>query len=398
MRKVIFVALTSYQLFISDAYARYISDNTDDVDIIILYSGPSHRHIETNDAYKILYIKDFNNSKIQRFWRRLIWGRLFILNPYKKNIASTGKIYLFTFNDMDPVTSKIINEVSKCKDKTISLIEEGIGIYETSEIKINPLKKGIRIFVTWLLGSTMQYRAIGDNTLINYVIVENTDLYKQLEKSEGQSVVKMDKRSIFTIQSDFIRRMEVIETDIGKYDIMYLGQTFDEFGELNDDEYSFLLFVFDLTERIGKKVLIKPHPLDKSKKYKKIVERYNNVSVLNDFMGTLPIECMIKLICVNSVITFNSSAGLNLANSFETIRVVFTFDMDETKMLYEIWSNGYAELNREAFKNDYGNIFVPKTSVELECLLKGVGGSNDLEQKVLDKNVSLSEIDEILGL
>lgn len=96
-----------------------------------------------------------------------------------------------------------MREVKKIRNNKVAIIEEGIGIYSHSNNNKLTIKQQIRYFFTSILGSPMQYKAIGDNPNINYAIVGNKNLYETLEKSRGQNVFAQNKNLLFSSTEDF---------------------------------------------------------------------------------------------------------------------------------------------------------------------------------------------------
>lgn len=200
-------------------------------------------------------LPNMNKTVFNRVIQRLVYGgRFFFLTSLKQIVRSSHTI-LFVFNDNEPITNKLVREVKKIRNNKVAIIEEGIGIYSHSNNNKLTIKQQIRYFFTSILGSPMQYKAIGDNPNINYAIVGNKNLYETLEKSRGQNVFAQNKNLLFSSTEDFLKRYLGTSFSYQRADIIYLGQPFDEYGKRLPDEEKCLEELFSLVEE-NKTILI----------------------------------------------------------------------------------------------------------------------------------------------
>ena len=392
-----FVVLTTYQLFISDSYARYINEKYADTDIILFTVGLNTRHFNTEGRYKIVSVPDLNNSKSRRIWQRLYWsGRLFAFSPLAKYFKHLSACHLFVFNDNEPVTNRLMRSAYKGYGNSISIIEEGIGIYEYTQLSNENLtvKQLFRRFITWILGSPMQYKAVGENKMIRNAIVSDVELYKSLDKAEGKTVLFQDKRALYRYADNFLSRNNIKCDGYEQYEILYLGQPINENGGMSSDEADYILF---LLKDIGK-VLIKPHPREPLDKYNKLAQKNSNIKILAGDIALLPLECLLSVFNVKILISFNSSAGVNLAKANQNITSIFTYDMPESQNFLEQWQNGYAEMNRNLFQNTEHNLLVPSSYREYQEFIKNAKSNSTQQEK--DHSAArrtLEEIDQIMN-
>lgn len=202
-RQIIFVALTTYQLFVSDAYANYIYINYNMQSIIIFMRGETKFKIKS-DAYEIVEVPYLNNNVITKIWQRLYYsGRLFSASPLYKIVNNICNGYIFVFNDYYPISKNLIKYMSKSKTNTVILVDEGIGTYaKTKEYKIS-IKNKIKNIFYKILGSPMIYNVIGESKEIRYAIVGDTNQYKDKECSKHQIVLKQNKSLLFHSADQF---------------------------------------------------------------------------------------------------------------------------------------------------------------------------------------------------
>lgn len=397
--KVIFVALTYYQLYISDLYASYIINTKKNIDVLVVAVGLSIDEFCDNVEYKIFSIPEMNKSAITRIWQRLYWGgNLFFLTDLKKQIFGK-KIALFVFNDNEPITNKIIRAIKKNSDKNVvTIIEEGIGIYSYTNKHTLNIKEKIRLLVTTILGSPMQYKAIGDNALIDCAIVGNVELYKSLNKASVQELFLQSKAVLYDNADIFLKHYSQNHLNSTDVDFLYLGQPFDEYGNLIEEEKK---CIEKIISALGpsKKILIKPHPRDAECKYDCFNEKYDNVFLMSNEMARLPIECLIGGLNIGSVISFNSSAGINIANTFKKIKCIFFIKADFAESLKKYWNKIGAIYSDDIYRSLNDNVFFLESLEGISKITKENEVENFNVRKKEDKEkMYFKEIDEIFNL
>lgn len=382
-----------YQLYVTDSYLRYIQDNYEDVDGYVISVGLDISKYKNKNQFKIIDIPNLNCSFITRIWQRIFWGGiLFSFSPLR-NLFKKDKSVCFVFNDNEPISNKIVREAKK-KNNRVVIIEEGIGIYSYTGNTRLTMHQKLRKIITAALGSPMQYKAIGDNPNIDYAIVSNVELYKKFDKAKKQIVLYQDKEVLFKHSGDFLEQFSDDTDRIGSVDYVYLGQPFDEYGRMLEDEKNCIIELFELIPN-GKVVLIKPHPRESSDKYDVIEKRFKNVRVLRNTMAGLPVECLVGSLCPSTMISFNSSAGVNLANIFSDINCVFLFNSLVYKPIYKYWNKTSAVYPEDIFKSKNHNICLPKTDQELREALNRKNETINIRKNNME--TKFIEIDRVLG-
>ena len=389
-KKVYFIVLTTYQLFVSDVYARYLKKEYPNLDIKIFSVGLD---IEwgSND-YEYILIPNLNGNKKDRILQRLIFGgRLFFTTPIYSYFNRLSNCNLFVFNDNEPITNRIIRELSKYDNNKIIIIEEGIGIYEKTNCEKLNFKQKIRLVFTWILGSPMQYKAVGESDFISYAVVGDVELYNKLDKAQKQIVIKQNKIAIYSQADQFLNRIGMSCNIYMDYPVIYIGQPISEYGEMLDCEEEYISKLIN----IFGKILIKPHPRDLKGKYDKLIKNHKDCKVMSHELSPLPFESLIGALNVEVVISINSSVGVNIAKTFPKIQCVFTYDMNEAKTCMEMMNNGYVEMNIELFTSPYNNIVIPKSLEELKSSITIVGNNNYMGGQ-LQVDCELTEMKNIM--
>lgn len=391
-RKMYFIVLTTYQLFISDVYAKYLKKEYPN-SIIKIFAVGLNIDWFSND-YEYISIPFLNGNKKDRILQRLVWaGRLFFTTPIYSYFKCLSYCNLFVFNDNEPITNRIIREASRDRSNKIIIIEEGIGIYEKTKCKKLNLKQNLRLLLTWMLGSPMQYKAVGENDFISYAIVGEVELYEQLDKAQNQIVIRQNKIAIYSQAAQFLNRLGISCNDYSDYPVVYIGQPINEYGEMVDREKE---YISSLINNFGK-ILIKPHPRDLKGKYDDLIKEHKNCKVLEDELSILPFESLIGALSVEVVISINSSAGINIAKTFPNIKCVFTYDMSEAKKCIELLNNGYVEMNKKLFTSPYDNVLIPKSIEELNDAMSIIK-KNNYKKRQLEINYELTEMKKIVEI
>lgn len=372
---------------VADAYANYIFDVFHKKSKIVLVG--MNVKLQNVESYSIISVPNLDDGKIKRIWKRLYYGgNLFCLSPLYKHVKNVRNNFIFVFNDTEPITNKVIKCLKK-KHNKIVLVEEGIGTYAVSNIRKKTLSEKIRVLFTGFLGSKMQYRAIGDNKLIDYVIVGNPNLYNSLAKSLNKVVIQQSKNKIFSCASNFLQTYyEKISNDT-ICEILFLGQPIVEKSGMLPMEQDLMHMVLTLAEK--KKVMIKPHPRDINGKYNKLAEEFDNVSVLDGNCARIPIECLVAHYKPRIVLTIASSAAINLANMMPTIKAVMLYKLDICEELNKIVFGKSSYYDDNIFVGANDNLFAPTSLNELKNLIESNIQSDEL--KLEDSSKSFTEID-----
>lgn len=394
-RKIYFIALTTYQLFVADVYSEYIRKNYN-YDVKIITVGLADSEYNPGSGCSIFRVPDLNDTKIHRIWQRLYWaGRFFKLSKLYKTISFSGENIYFVFNDNEPITNNLICRAKENKENKVVIIEEGIGIYSYSEERKLLSHEKLRLMFTTILGSPMQYKALGDNVLIDFAVVGNVDLYQSLAKSKKQVVIQQSKVGLYKAAPGFISRYVASDVTEQKADILYLGQPFDEYGRLLDEEQECLEKLFESVAG-NREILIKPHPRDSKEKYLHFEKKYNNVRIIEGKIAELPAECLISGWGVKMVISFNSSAGVNIANSFRDIKAIFLYKSELFRPVRKYWNRIGAIYDDSIFYSQYFNIVVPETDEEIQdCLIKP--SSSFTNTSIGNDSQTFTEIDLIVA-
>lgn len=377
MNKPVFIALTSYQLLISDVYAKYIYKKFD-IKPLIIYMQNNTKLDMKCEEYDYLQLPNLNITTCSRIWQRLYYsGRLFKLSPIFKNICNINNSILFVFNDYYPVSHNLIKIMYK-NDNAICLIDEGIGTYAIYEKKTFNAKDLIRLFVTYMLGAPMVYGAIGESKEISYAIVSNPEQYKKKECSKKQIILKQDLSKIFSHSDDFVSKLEQKKQDLYRGDVLFLGQPLIEGDEYSELERIFIDKIIKELIAAGKKIVIKPHPRENGHKYDYLREKYKNVFLIDGVYQDIPVECLVSAMQIREVYAFNSSAAINIANMYRKIKVVLCYKFKEAIEICKKRESNNMRYDNNIFTSINNNLYIPESileaiSIPFKCNINSVG-------------------------
>lgn len=399
---IIFVVSRAYHLLVADAYAQYIF-NTYGLRCTIITFGFNAENYSA-DFGQVIKISDKHfGKKFCRAWQRLLYGGwLFPFSKIARNINCKKKSILFTFCDFDPIPTKLIRILKrKNRMNKVVLIEEGVGTYSiTNQNAEKTFGRTTRHILSALLGAGIQCRAMGDNRDIDYVIVNDVEKYRALDKAASQIVLRQSKSTIFGDSFRFLDRFldkavrDTLETV--KSDIVFLGEPVWGFGDLTSDECAFMEHIVGLFPA-NTKILIKPHPAEKKGKYTDFVRRFENVELVDERLNGVPIECLMgDVMHPQMTLSFYSSAGINIANTFPNIFSVFLYKLDSAKTLSETIPLENEVINDDVFVGPFHNIGVPNTDAELrEMIAAHVSAEKTSTDNAL-QNGGYPEIDVVM--
>lgn len=155
-------------------------------------------------------------------------------------------------------------------------------------------------------------------------------------------------------------------------DILFLGQPLIEQDHGSETEQEFLLQLFQPLIQDGHRIIIKPHPREYLKKYDYIIKKYKNIHIISGIYKELPIECLIKASSINIVLAYNSSAGINIANTFKDIYVIFAFKLDIAEKVTKIRNKGLMKYDDTIFSSVYKNIFMYRSMKKICSIINSI--------------------------
>ncbi|SFR86538.1 polysialyltransferase family glycosyltransferase [[Clostridium] aminophilum] len=395
----VFVALTTYQLMVSDIYARQICEKY--IGKVTIVSVGLNERPADHVSYELIEIPYLNGDKYHRVIQRLVYGgRLFRFSKLSGVIRKEDKTCLFIFNDNEPITNKLLRIVKSTNSNLTVLLDEGIGSYaDTREIALTTKQK-IRWLFTSGLGSPMQYKAIGDNPLIDVAFVSNKELYASLRKATKQKVFPQDKRALYVKSDRFLADYYSVKKQELKCDVVYLGQPFYENSEVSKTEADYICKVFEMVPS-NLRIVIKPHPRDQEGKYSFLEERYKNTTVIDNELAKLPLECLSNIIGAKIMIGHNSSALINIANSFSGIVCCLTYRLPCAENMHKVWMNtySYSSYDDSMYSSVNNNIFIPDNDNDFIAIFNSRISSNDIDDQCdnNDFNILLTYCLETMG-
>ena len=369
---------------VCDVYARYICDNN--IGKVTVISVGMNHPPKNKLPYDIVATPYMNGSKVNRILQRLIYGgRLFSFSRLRKVVDENLKTCLFVFNDNEPITNKLLRIVKSRKDSLVCLVDEGIGSYADSNGMNLSYKQKLRWLFTSMLGSPMQFKAIGDNPLIDVALVSNKELYTSLNKAANQKVFFQDKGALYARSDMFLKDYYSFEKQGLEYDVVFLGQPFYENSGISRLETDYICHVFEMIPS-NLRIVVKPHPRDPNGKYDFLEKRYKNVTIISKELAKLPLECLTNFIGAKMMIGHNSSALVNIANTFPGIVCCLTYRMSCAEAMHKVWMDtySYSSYDDTMYSSINNNLLIPNNDLEFKAVFNRHISSAPIIEQVED--------------
>ncbi|MTI80463.1 MAG: hypothetical protein FH758_06190 [Firmicutes bacterium] len=339
--KFIFVCLTPYQVFIAYSYITQLKKESNDItSVLVFVKGDNSFEINTNiskshfdDVYTVPEL--FSNS-VKRYWKRLFYGgRLFKLSKLSNLIGENTTLLIF--NDTEPITWKLMKETKReSPSNKIVLLEEGVGLYNfTSNKKENKIAS-MKSILTRLTGNEIKFQPVGLSEDIDTIIAREPDQIPQIKK-KNKEILKQSIGGLFEQPSaqQFIdaffkgENSSFYEVKHEMKNVLFIDQPISEYiDNINsyEQEVKFMAEIFDNISK-DTNIIIKPHPRDDIRKYDLLTKQFSNITVITRELALAPIECVLAAFRNSTIITYNSSAGINAKYIVPEIRVCFTYSI-----------------------------------------------------------------------
>lgn len=283
-----------------------------------------------SDLYDVLIIErsEFPSSKLEigKKNKRQI-------QKAKRYFMENESDHLYIFKDNDLINQTLIRCATQ-KDIKITLIEEGLGLYNSPS---KPTVKKHSLLKRFLFSYPKQtYKDIGMSPNINEILASSPGfLPEEKKKNKRINVLSFNDLNIRDL-NELYRYFNVSDIDFnfpndnGLYTILYMGQPFSEFNYISiERENAKIEGLFEaLTKFKNLQVIIKPHPSEDIKKYKRLL-RNNRVHLIEDYY--LPAELIPAKVNIDLVLTVHSSScyyinqwyGINAISLYKVFFDVF---------------------------------------------------------------------------
>ena len=242
-------------------------------------------------------------------------------------LVSNDKFNFIVFRDRLIEDTLLIKMVKRRYPNTnIILLEEGLGLYASSSIKIsNRFKIIAKMIIHILLGvplfPLLDY-PIGSYPLVDEIICRKPELIKERKELSHKKLVKEMEVFKRTNCQYLINEIAKISIPKMEYNYVFLSQPlFPKNNENDNHKYEeWLKLILSIASEKGK-VLIKPHPRDKWKYTEYTSKRIN---ICDSELTDCPFECIVGYYGNPQTITIYSSAGCSVDTGKPNI---FLYDM-----------------------------------------------------------------------
>lgn len=250
----------------------------------------------------------------------------FIRHPFKANnkfMIDVKKIKyriehvneIVVFNDVSPVTQKLINTFSTFSTN-VKVVEEGIGLYRDIHKRFNIFHL---IFGKLFFGyKYSNIRRIGENSATKTIVAKYPSLLSTKQK---------EKKIVKFPHINFDRYKKIIAPYNNEFTIVLIGQPIVEDKIISLEKYNEILEqLFSLVTKSKHVLLIKPHYREDIRKYNK----YKSENVILNNNKKIPIELLVNK-KDTIVFTFYSSASINLSLLYG-MKIYMLYDLLDVKL------------------------------------------------------------------
>lgn len=333
MNRVVFVVNTVMTLMSSVYYAIEIKRDNPKTEIALIWQNPTPHRIPLKkfDMYfdrvyeiskgipvwGILSIESIGNDWICNKHLRASGIYQYLSRKYNRDILMVSADYNGTMGNVINIYHK------KRTSKKIILFEEGMALYSDK-------KRTWKEVIDYNLGKTVDMQpVIGASNKIDTIFAQHPAQLPDWKRKNKKIVKQSDVFADTGIWSDILNKdtyFNKLSSDLqGKKVLLYLGQPIHEFSKQFRPKQE-----MDLLYRVSDKMpqdyvmLIKAHPRDPVSKYSKLQDRENCI-VFDRRVGWYPIECLLSLFETKMVMTFSSSAALNILDRVDDCSAVYTY-------------------------------------------------------------------------
>lgn len=289
---------------------------------------------------------------------------------------------LMLATDASILTKNIITifNAKRNKHKKIILFEDGMALYSEK-------KRTIRDIIDYNLGREIDRQSvIGACNKIQTIFCQHPEQLPEWKANHRKIIRQSDLFSNVDLWGRLLKDNKSIgklqRAIAGKKILLYLGQPIAEFSakfRIREE----IDFIHGILKSIPDDyiVLIKAHPRDSRSKYR-ILEKEEKCVLFDNHIGWIPIEFLLNLISVSVVVTFASTAALNILERNPECRVIYT---------YRYFNIDIPETWKEMYKKYDGYAVMPATMDELADTV-----SANIEPRQIIANTSKKDVQYII--
>lgn len=307
--KILYVCTGIFHLFTSVYLSSRLSEEEygEDIERILVFRDIARKKVpihEFADYFDKIIYQDFFEIKERpvRLIKRFInVGGLFPFSRIGKECYDRDAKYrVYTFDDYDLISNRIIQAVKKRKESII-LVDEGMMLYSTNQYWLSAKRHK---WLDFVMGIKIQ-GYVEHNHAIDTILCRYPEKLPDVKRA-GRTIQKLP--GIFSDAQWVSEMLELlqIETPIhaGKT-ALWLGDPLQELGMEERDEIEFIRRLAGILN--GKYLLIvKPHPRDRQGKYD-VLKSEVNIKILN-MKPWIPVELIMSRLIPDVVLSAFSSA------------------------------------------------------------------------------------------
>lgn len=385
MRKRVIICVDTIMTLISGIYyADQIKKRDSAVQTILIWRNATAYRIPVNSFKKYfnkIYIvpsdiwsygimsANYLKKKLQCYTYLFSSGLFACLNQEAANDV------LMVGSDETILSKVVISVVKNNRNKSkVILFEEGMALYSEKKRTIRDI-----IEYNFHKGGDMQ-PVIGMSPYVDIIFAQRPQAIPDWKAHKRKVVQQGDVFCDIGI-ADNDNALRTFKNDLAhKKIILYLGQPINEFSDSFQlkEEITLMRKVVDMLPD-DHVLLIKGHPRDSQYKYQ-MFRSDNKCKIFDNRIGWYPMECLLPLLDVKIVITFSSSAVLNILERSETCKAIY---------LYQYFGISIADTWDQMYRQVGERILIPTTKEEIQDFIFTEEKTYDIQENTSKKDVQM---------
>lgn len=377
MNRVVFAVNTVMTLMSSVYYAIEIKRDNPETEITLIWQNTTPHRISLkrfnmyfDKRYEIpkdipictvLSIASIKNNRICKKYLRTSGIYQYLHKKYDVDILMVSADYRGLNRSMIDIYYK------KRSFRKIILMEEGMALYSDEK---NSWKE-IIAYNLWKADNV--HPVIGGSYKVDTIFARHPTQIPKWKSKNKQLIKQSDVFANAELWKNILNKnaylRKLSEQLYKKKLLLYLGQPIHQFSEKFDPKQEIDL-IYKILDKMPKDyvMLIKAHPRDPVSKYQNVQDMVNCI-VFDRRVGWYPVECLLSIFDTRMVMSFSSSAALNILDRVSTCRAVYTyryFDIsvsDNWRQMYKTYGD---RVQTPVLEREWDNLFQMQSLESIE--------------------------------
>lgn len=333
MKRVVFVVNTVMTLMSSVYYATEIKKFGLDIETAMLWQNPTAHKISMRQfkncfdfvfeipksisMWGILSPETIRNELLCKAYLESSGISYYLKKRYEKDVLMVGADYNGTMGFAIKIFAR------KFSPKRIILFEEGMALYSDK-------RRTLRDIIDYNRGKEIDTQpVIGGCRKVQVIFAQHPDKLPKWKCRNKRVIRQSDAFADIGLWKGILEKDAYLKELSAKLEnknvVLYLGQPINEFSSKFRPSWETEL-IESVLEKLPEDtvMLVKAHPRDPVNKYNKL-QGFENCVVFERKAGWYPVECLLNLFKLSAVITFSSSAALNILDRIPDCRALYSY-------------------------------------------------------------------------